>query len=95
MSTTGDPEHGVPPSDIKEYEGYKIGDRVEYHPTGSSVTSTGIIRSIVTHNAEAGSSPHVVKADKEHPRFIMENDRTHKTAGYKFEAIVGKVEGEE
>jgi len=88
-------EEGVPKPDIEEYQGYKIGDEVEYHPTGSSVTSTGNIRSIITHTKEAGTSPHNVKADEEHPRFVIENDKTHKVTAYKFEALVRKVGTEE
>ena len=88
-------EEGVPKADIQEYEGYKIGEHVEYHPTGSSVTSTGVIKSIITHTKEAGTSPHNVKADEEHPRFVIENDKTHKVTAYKFEALVRKAASEE
>src|SRR5690606_4521780 len=62
---------------------FSEGDHVIYHPVGGSVqTSTGIVRKILTHTAPAGESGIHAKASEEHPRFIIENDHTHKETAY-------------
>ena len=60
------------------------GDRVVYHPVGGSVqTSTGVIKRILVHAQRAGESGVTAKASAEHPRFVIENDHTHKETAYK------------
>ena len=66
----------------------KKGVRVEYRPIGGAeTTSTGTIKDIVTHKQPAGSTGVNVEADDEHPRYVIENDNTHKETAYKLENI--------
>jgi hypothetical protein len=75
-----------------EYD-FSEGDHVVYHPVGGSVqTSTGIVKRIMTHTAPAGESGINAKASEEHPRFVIENDHTHKETAYKRENIIELVD---
>ncbi|KAI9143395.1 hypothetical protein BKA69DRAFT_1123189 [Paraphysoderma sedebokerense] len=81
---------------------FNVGDRVLYHPVGgghgtnTSVT-TGVIKEIITHDAPVGtgstkrSTPTVHASDKE-PRYVIENDHTHKETAYKSFNIERKLE---
>jgi hypothetical protein len=42
-----------------------------------------------------GSSPHHVKADEEHPRYLIVNEHTKKETPYKRDNIVRVLEEEE
>ena len=55
-------------------------------------TSTGVIKRIITHTEPAGETQVQAKASEEHPRFIIENDHTHKETAYKRENIIELVE---
>lgn len=84
-STTSHPEHS------HRYD-FSEGEHVVYHPVGgSSQTSTGIVKKILTHTAPAGETGIHAKASEEHPRFIIQNDHTHKETAYKRENIIELV----
>lgn len=71
---------------------FAAGDRVVYHPVGGAAqTSTGVIRKVLTETAAAGESGVHAKASPAHPRFVIENDHTHKETAYKRENIVSLV----
>lgn len=71
---------------------YKVGDRVVYHPVGTAMqTTTGVIKEILTHPEEVGTRHTTVKASEEHPRYVIENDHTHKETAYKLDNIEGKA----
>ncbi|KAI3650706.1 hypothetical protein MP228_004187 [Amoeboaphelidium protococcarum] len=71
------------------------GDRVEYYPLAHQTkerTSTGIIKKIVMHDNEAetvakGRTRHV-HAKPDHPRYLIENDHTHKESAIKRTHII-------
>lgn len=72
--------------------GYKEGDRVIYHPVGGAAqTSVGTIKKILTHEEEVGTRHATMHASEHHPRYVIENEHTHKETAYKFENIVEKV----
>lgn len=69
------------------------GDHVAYHPVGGSVqTSTGVIKKILVHAHRKGESGVTARASAEHPRFVIENDHTHKETAYKRENIIELVQ---
>lgn len=71
---------------------FKEGDRVLYHPVGgASQTSIGTIKKILTHEEEFGSRHATMHATQSHPRYVIENEHTHKETAYKLENIVEKV----
>lgn len=62
--------------------------RVEYSPIGQAQTkATGVIKTILTSPEPAGDTGVTVKASPEEPRFVIENDNTHKETPYKRENI--------
>ncbi|KAK9696577.1 hypothetical protein K7432_012391 [Basidiobolus ranarum] len=74
-------------------EQYQEGDRVEYHPVGTAPQlSTGKINKVLTHNEVVGDNPVEIKADENRPRYLIENDNTHKETAYKQESITRKID---
>ncbi|KAK9696576.1 hypothetical protein K7432_012390 [Basidiobolus ranarum] len=74
-------------------EQYREGDHVEYHPVGTAATvSTGRITKVIVHSEVVGDNPVQVKANSEEPRFLIENDTTHKETAYKLENITRKLD---
>ncbi|ORX95346.1 hypothetical protein K493DRAFT_219425 [Basidiobolus meristosporus CBS 931.73] len=72
---------------------YKEGDHVEYHPIGTAATlSTGKIKKVIMRNELVGDNTVEVKADNDTPRFLIENDSTHKETAYKLENITRKLD---
>lgn len=70
----------------------KEGDRVVYHPIGGAAqTSVGVIKKVLTHD-EVGSKHPTMHASQEEPRYVIENDHTHKETAYKREHIVEKAQ---
>ncbi|KAF8420473.1 hypothetical protein EV426DRAFT_675410 [Tirmania nivea] len=71
---------------------YKEGQQVEYKPVGgrdsNTSSSTGTIERVITEDAPAGSTGVTVKADPEHPRYEVKNDKTGKTSAVKEENIL-------
>ncbi|CAG8755540.1 2651_t:CDS:2, partial [Racocetra persica] len=60
-------------------EDLKIGQKVKYHPIGSSVQlSEGIVKEIITRPEIVGDSHKRVKASEDDPRVVIENSHTHK-----------------
>lgn len=71
---------------------FKEGDRVVYHPVGGAAqTSIGTIKKILTHEEEVGTRHATMHATQSHPRYVIENEHTHKETAYKIENIVEKV----
>ncbi|CAG8436179.1 9505_t:CDS:2 [Diversispora eburnea] len=71
----------------------KVGCKVIYHPVGgSSTTSEGIVKGIITEPEPAGSTQVEVKASDEHPRILIENLNTRKETAYKLENIEKIIE---
>ncbi|KAI9146038.1 hypothetical protein BKA69DRAFT_1047048 [Paraphysoderma sedebokerense] len=72
---------------------YKEGDRVEYRPVeGAQQRTIGVIKRVITEPEEAGTRHTTVKASQDEPRFLIENEHTHKETPYKASAIDRKVE---
>ena len=72
---------------------FKEGDRVVYHPVGGAKqTSVGVIKKIITHEEEFGTRHATMHASEEHPRYVIENEHTHKETAYKLENIIEKAE---
>ena len=74
---------------------FKEGDRVVYHPIGGAMqTSVGTIKRILTHEeeVEVGSRHTTMHASEQEPRYVIENEHTHKETAYKREHIVDKAE---
>lgn len=77
---------------VKE-EDLMIGQKVIYHPVGHAMqTSVGVIKKILKEPEEVGTRHTVVKATQDEPRYVIENDHTHKEAAYKHENIVEILE---
>ncbi|ORX95347.1 hypothetical protein K493DRAFT_219436 [Basidiobolus meristosporus CBS 931.73] len=73
-------------------EQYREGDHVEYHPIGTAPQlSTGTIKKVITHPEVVGDNPVEVKAGENQPRYLIENDNTHKETAYKLESITQKI----
>lgn len=71
---------------------FKEGDRVLYHPIGGAAqTSVGIIKKIITHEEEFGTRHATMHASESEPRYLIENEHTHKETPYKREHIVEKA----
>ena len=67
----------------------QVGNRVVYHPVGHAPrTSVGKITRIITHPEEVGSRHAMVRASEDEPRYVIENEHTHKEAAYKPSNIV-------
>lgn len=72
---------------------FKEGDRVVYHPVGGAMqTSVGTIKKILTHEEEVGARHATMHASEQEPRYVIENEHTHKETAYKRENIVEKAE---
>lgn len=72
---------------------FKEGDRVVYHPVGGAMqTSVGTIKKILTHEEEVGTRHATMHASEQEPRYVIENEHTHKETAYKRENIVEKAE---
>lgn len=72
---------------------FKEGDRVVYHPVGGAMqTSVGTIKKILTHEEEVGTRHATMHATEQEPRYVIENEHTHKETAYKRENIVEKTE---
>lgn len=72
---------------------FKEGDRVVYHPVGGAMqTSVGTIKKILTHEEEVGARHTTMHASQEEPRYVIENEHTHKETAYKRENIIEKAE---
>lgn len=68
---------------------FKEGDRVVYHPVGGAAqTSVGTIKRVITHEEEAGVRHTTVHASEQEPRYLIENEHTHKETAYKREHIL-------
>ena len=71
---------------------FREGDRVVYHPVGGAMqTSIGTIKKILTHEEEVGSRHSTMHASEAEPRYVIENEHTHKETAYKRENIVEKA----
>lgn len=71
---------------------FKEGDRVVYHPVGGAMqTSVGTIKKILTHEEEVGARHTTMHASESEPRYVIENEHTHKETAYKRENIVEKA----
>ena len=58
-----------------DFDKIKEGTRVEYKPVGTAMQTThGIIKKILTHDDTVGSNLKHIRADDEHPRFLIENE---------------------
>ena len=69
---------------------FKEGDRVVYHPVGGAMqTSVGTIKKILTHKEEVGTT--TMHASESEPRYVIENEHTHKETVYKRDNIVEKT----
>ncbi|KAG8837350.1 hypothetical protein FRB91_008149 [Serendipita sp. 411] len=78
---------------------YNIGDHSSGFPDyaigGGGATSvessrtTGVITSVVTDPAPAGTTGVTVQASEDEPRFVIKNDKTGKETAYKAENIIG------
>lgn len=72
---------------------FKEGDRVVYHPVGgAAATSVGVIKKVLTHVEEVGARHATMHASQEEPRYLIENEHTHKETAYKLDHIVEKTE---
>jgi hypothetical protein len=59
-------------------------------------TTSGVIKKILNEDQVVGSSPHTIHARPDSPRYLIENDVTHKETAYRVENILALVEkGEE
>lgn len=71
---------------------FKEGDRVIYHPVGGAMqTSVGTIKKVLTHEEEVGARHATMHASESEPRYVIENEHTHKETAYKRENIVEKA----
>ena len=72
---------------------FKEGDKVVYHPVGGAQqTSVGVIKKVLTHEEEVGARHATMHASETEPRYVIENEHTHKETAYKRENIVEKAE---
>lgn len=62
---------------------FKAGDKVEWNT--SQGTTTGTIRKKLTEETEIKG--HTAKASKENPEYLVESDRSGKTAAHQPEAL--------
>lgn len=73
---------------------FEKGDRVRYHPTGSTqVTTVGTIVDIITNDKQVGIQK--VHASEERPRYVVRNEHTGKETAYYLENIIDIVEEHE
>ena len=71
---------------------FQEGDRVVYHPVGGAMqTSVGTIKKILTHEEEVGTRHATMHASEAEPRYVIENEHTHKETAYKREHIIEKA----
>lgn len=67
----------------------KKGNRVVYKPVRHAApTSTGVIVKVLTRSEHAGSQQRMTHASEEKPRYLIENENTHKESVYGQEDIV-------
>ncbi|EPZ36590.1 hypothetical protein ROZALSC1DRAFT_30800 [Rozella allomycis CSF55] len=70
---------------------FQEGDHVVYRPVGQAMQiSTGVIKKILTEKQE--SEYRNINASEEEPRFVIENDHTHKETAYKLENLLDYAE---
>lgn len=71
---------------------FKEGDKVVYHPVGGAMqTSIGTIKKVLTHEEEVGVRHTTMHASEAEPRYVIENEHTHKETAYKRENILERA----
>lgn len=66
----------------------QVGARVVYHPViHSRRTSVGVVTRILTRPGEVGHRHAMVSASETSPRYVIENQITHKESAYRAENI--------
>ncbi len=83
------PEHHGRQHHAENQMNLKEGDRVIYRPVGGAMqTTVGTIKKIITVPEEAGPRHTTVHASPDEPRYLIENEHTHKETPYKRENII-------